>query len=202
MVPTPPAEPLEINTFKEIARITFLQTHNEQINSIHTQPMYSNSTSANHNTNSSPQNNNIHPHNQPTVILQQFSMMTRELRNFMEKVCGDIIEIMQACIVAQENAGKLIENAISHALTKPQDVMPLNLTINPRTFRTNCASNSSYKTNWTSPWQTNNFGIPQQSNMTCIIHRDLMKHLYLPMLMESSIPTAQPHLASSHFHPP
>ena len=62
MVPIPPAEPYEINAFKTIPRLIFLQTHNEQINSTCTQPMYSNSTSANHNTNSSPQNDNVHPH--------------------------------------------------------------------------------------------------------------------------------------------
>ena len=53
MVPIPPAEPLDINAFKIIARPTFFQTQNEQINNTPTQCMYSNSTSANQNTKSS-----------------------------------------------------------------------------------------------------------------------------------------------------
>ena len=61
MVPIPPAEPLEANTFKTIARLTFSQAQNEHINSPNKQPMYSNSTSANQITNHSPQNN-VHPH--------------------------------------------------------------------------------------------------------------------------------------------
>ena len=73
--------------------------------------MYSNITSANQNTNSSPQNQSVHPHNQSTVIVQQFSMTTQELRHFMAKVSGDITKITQACTTAQENTGKVIENA-------------------------------------------------------------------------------------------
>ena len=55
------------------------------------------------------------------------------------KVSGDITKITQACTAAQENTGKLIENAISQTLTKPQDITP-NPTINSRS---NQASNSS-----------------------------------------------------------
>ena len=65
----------------------------------------------------------------------------------MDKVSGDITKITQACSTAQENTGKLIENTILQALTKLQDVTPLNPTIDSRTFGTNCALNSSYKTN-------------------------------------------------------
>ena len=71
---------------------------------------------------------------------------------------------MQACTTAQENTGKLIENAFSQALTKPQDVTSPNPAIDFGTFGTNHASFSSYKTNWTLSWQTNNFGIPQDPN--------------------------------------
>ena len=41
MVPIPPAEPPGINALKTIARLTCLQTQNEQINNFHTQQMYS-----------------------------------------------------------------------------------------------------------------------------------------------------------------
>ena len=62
---------------------------------------------------------------------------------------SDINKIIQVCTAAQENTGKLIESAISQAVTNPQDVMP---SIDSRTLRTNCASNSSYETNWTASW--------------------------------------------------
>ena len=71
-----PAEPTEINAFTTMARLTFLQTKNEQPINIHTQPMYSDSTLAIQNTYNSPQNQNIHANDQSTVILQQFSMIT------------------------------------------------------------------------------------------------------------------------------
>ena len=76
----------------------------------------------------------------------------------MDKVSSDITKITLACTTAQENTGILIENAISQALTNP------NLAINSRPFGTNQASSSPYKSNWTSYWQTNNFGIPQNFN--------------------------------------
>ena len=79
MVPVPPAEPLEINAFTKITRLTFLQTQDEQVSNTHTQPMYSEITLVNQNTNSLLQNQNIFPHDQTTVILQQFSMITQEL---------------------------------------------------------------------------------------------------------------------------
>ena len=91
-------------------------------------------------------------------------MITQELKNFKEKVSGDITKIMQACMGAQETTGQLIENAISQALPKLQDVMSPNPATDSRTFRTNCASNSSNETKWTSSLQTNSFGIPQHPN--------------------------------------
>ena len=57
---------------------------------------------------------------QSTIILQQFSMTTQELKNVTNKVSGDITKITQAYNTAQENTHKLIDNAISWALTKAQ----------------------------------------------------------------------------------
>ena len=82
----------------------------------------------------------------------------------MDKMSGDITKITQACTIAQENTGKLIENVISQVSTKPQHVAPPNPTVHSRTFENNLRSNSSYETNWTSPWPITNFGMPQQSN--------------------------------------
>ena len=53
----------------------------------------------------------------------------------MDKVSGDIDKMMQACIAAQENAGKLIENVISQALTKSTRYYALhNPAMDSRTF--------------------------------------------------------------------
>ena len=75
---------------------------------------------------SSPQNNNIQPHNQSTVQpVTAIYYDKRGIEKFHE-VSGDITKITQACTAAQENAGKLIGNTISQALTKPQDTIPPN----------------------------------------------------------------------------
>ena len=75
--------------------------------------MYSDLTLVNQNTNNSLQNQNVHPHDQSTVILQQFSMITQDLRNFTDKLSSDINKITQAYTTAQENTGRLKENAVS-----------------------------------------------------------------------------------------
>ena len=110
--------------------------------------------------------------------LTAFSMITQGLRNFSYKVSGDITKLTRACTAAQGNTSKLIENAILQALTKPKDVTPPNPTIDSRPFSKTCISNFYNETNCTSSSQTNNFSIPQQSLVRCVIHRDLMKHLH------------------------
>ena len=47
----------------------------------------------NQNTKNSLQSQNVYPHDQSTVILQQFSMITQELQNFTDKLSGDINKI-------------------------------------------------------------------------------------------------------------
>ena len=88
--------PWKLTYFETIARLTFSQMQNENFNNAHTQPLYSNSTLTNRN--SSPQNINVNPHNQSTVILQ-------ELRNFTDKVSGDTTKITQTCSTVQQNTG-------------------------------------------------------------------------------------------------
>ena len=102
MVPLPSAEISKANVVKAIARLTLSQTHEDHPNHTHTQSIYSNSNLANNNINNSPQNNIVHPHNQSNVILQQFNMITQELRNFIDKVSGDISKITKTCISAKE----------------------------------------------------------------------------------------------------
>ena len=159
IIPIPPAEPPETNAFTTITILTFLQTQDEEDSDTNTQPMYR-ITLVNLNTNNSPQNHNVHPHNQSTVIIQQFSMITQVLRNFTDKVSGNINKIIQACPAAQENTGKLKEKV----LTTPQDIPPPNPATGSSTFEAYCASNSSYETNGTTSLQTNNFGITQYPN--------------------------------------
>ena len=43
----------------------------------------------------------------------------------MDKASGDITKITLACTAAQENICKLIENVVSQALPKPQELHPL-----------------------------------------------------------------------------
>ena len=76
----------------------------------------------------------------------------------MDKVSGDITKITQACTTGQENTGKLIENVISQALAKPQDITPPHATVDSRH---NWTSNSFDEMKWTSSWPTTNFGMPQ-----------------------------------------
>ena len=89
LVPVPCELP-ESNAFTTITTLTFLQTQDEHVSNTHTQPMYSDIPLVNLDMNSSLGNQNMYPHNQSTVILQQFSMITQELQNFTDKVPGDI----------------------------------------------------------------------------------------------------------------
>ena len=50
--------------------------------------MYSNIPLVNQNTNRSHESQNVQPHEKSTVILQEFSMITQELKNFSDKVCN------------------------------------------------------------------------------------------------------------------
>ena len=85
LVPLPLAEPSDINAVETIARLTLSQIHKDHANDAYTQSTYSNSALTSSNINNSPQNNTVHPPKLTTVILQQFSMITQELRNFTDK---------------------------------------------------------------------------------------------------------------------
>ena len=77
----------------------------------------------------------------------------------------------QAYNTAQENTGKLMENAISQALTKAQ-----NTTTPSRYFKVNY-TNPSYETNWTSAWLTSNLAMLQQPDIeTHQTHRPYETH--------------------------
>ena len=45
---------------------------------------------------------NVHPHDQSTIIQQQLSIIAQELQNFTNKVSSDLQKITQACTMAQE----------------------------------------------------------------------------------------------------
>ena len=112
------------NAFMTITRKTLLQAQDGQISDNHKQSMYSNIPLVNQNMKSSHQSQDVHPHNQSTVILQQFSIIAQELWNFIDKVSGDLNKITWACTTAWENTGKLMENAISQILTRTQGSTP------------------------------------------------------------------------------
>ena len=90
MVPFPPPEPPEINVFMTVARLTLLQSQDGQISDNCKQPKYSNIQLVKQTTECSHQSQDVHPHDQSTVILQQFSIITQELQNFMDKVSSDL----------------------------------------------------------------------------------------------------------------
>ena len=159
MVPLSSVEPSEVIAVETIARLTYSQPSEDCPNDTNTQSIYSNSTSTNNYTNNSPQNNAVHPHDHSTVILQQFSMITQELKYYTTNMSGNITKSTQACTAAQENTDKLMENVISQDLTKPQDITPPNPTIDSRSSQT---SKSSYEANLTSSQPTTNYGLLQQ----------------------------------------
>ena len=78
VVSLPPAEPPEINAFTTITKLTLLQEQDGQISDNCKQLMYSYIPLANQNTNGSHQSQDVHPHDQSTVNLQQFSIIMQE----------------------------------------------------------------------------------------------------------------------------
>ena len=85
-VPLPLAEPLEVIAVETIQRLTHLHICKTHQNDTHLQSIYSQVSQTNDHTTSSPQNNATFPHDQSTVFLQQFNMITQEVRNLMAKV--------------------------------------------------------------------------------------------------------------------
>ena len=93
MVPLPTAEPAAINAFMKITRLTLLQAQDRQISDNCKQPMHSNIPLLNQTTEYSHQSQDVFPHDQSRVILQQFSIITQALHNFTDKVSGDLNKI-------------------------------------------------------------------------------------------------------------
>ena len=121
-------------------------------------------------------NNILSPDNQSTIILQQFSIMAEELKSFTKQVLSDIMKKTQAHNCVQEHTGKLIENAMSQALTKAQDtVVPSPTTVNTSIQDVNYAS-PSYESNWTSNWPTSHALCHKTHKLTDIKHIDTKRH--------------------------
>ena len=113
MVPLPPAEPPEFNAFETVVRLSHSQNQRDLLNDIQTQTASNAPIITNSNICNTPTANITQPRDQSTIIWKQFSMITEELKDFTNKVSGDITKIIQAYNTAQENTDKLIENAIS-----------------------------------------------------------------------------------------
>ena len=58
------------------------------------------------------------------VSQQQFSIIMQELAIFTHIGSSDLNKITEACTVTQENTSRLVQDAISWALAKPQDSKP------------------------------------------------------------------------------
>ena len=130
MVPLPSAEPLEVNAVETVERLTHSHTSKNHQNENHPQSIYSHASSTNNSTTNSPQNNAIHSHDQSNCYLTTIQCDHAGIKKLCgQSVTSDITKITQACITAQETTGKLIENVISQALTKPQDSTPLVTTL-------------------------------------------------------------------------
>ena len=95
-------------------------------------------------------------------------MIAEELRNFTNKVSSDITKIIQAYNTSQDKTGKLIENAISQALTKAQNITTPANPMDTRNFGTNC-TNPNHETSW----PTYNYNMAQQPEIN-------MHHVYRP----------------------
>ena len=111
MVPLPTTETSESNAFETIMRLALSQNLRDLSNDNRTQAIPNVSILTNNNRSNTPQNNMVQSHDQSTVFLQQFSMITQELENFTNKVSGDITKITQAYKTTQKiqvNSQKMI----------------------------------------------------------------------------------------------
>ena len=157
-----------LTSFETLTRLTLSQNQRDLSNNNLTQPIPRNSILTNNKTCNLSQNSIVHSHNQSTIILQQFSMRTQELKKITNKVSSNITKITQAYTAAQENIGKLIDNAISHTLKKAQDVTKKQIGPHPGQQLTLLCHN-----NW---------------KMTHIRLKDLTKHRHPHMLMQTNSP--------------
>ena len=93
MVPLTPAEPPDFNAFETIARLSYSQHQRDVPNDTHTQSTSNIPSITNNNAGNTSTTYTMQPHNQSTVILQQFSMITKKSTNFTNKVSGNITKI-------------------------------------------------------------------------------------------------------------
>ena len=120
-------------------------------------------------------------------MIHLFSMIAKELKNFTNKVSGDIRKMTQAYNTSQEKMGKLIENAISQAPTKAKGITTLATPIDTRNIRTNFAT-PLHKTSWTSAWPTHNYKCHNSHKSMHIKFIDLTKITYLHQHIKPTIP--------------
>ena len=107
IVPLPPAEPSEFNTFGTITRLLLSQNQAELPNVTHTQTISNNTSTPNNDIDNTSPAKMAQTNDQSTTILQQFSMIAKELENFTNKVSHDITKITQVCNTSQEKTGNI-----------------------------------------------------------------------------------------------
>ena len=136
-------------------RLSLLQNQKDLPDDIQTEAIPNTSVITNSNLGNVPKNNMTQSHDQFTVI----------------KVADYITKITQAYNTAQENTGRLIENAISQALTKAQSTATSFTSVETRNSGPKYA-NPSHEMSWTSAWLTSSHAMPQQPEInTYQIHR-------------------------------
>ena len=86
MVPLPPSEPLAMNTYMTLPRVTLQQNEDSQNNVHSKQPQCTSTPLVNQLTEWSHQSQNVHQHNQSTIMQQQFSIFVKELQKITQ-VC-------------------------------------------------------------------------------------------------------------------
>ena len=116
------------------------------------------------------------------------------MKKFTNKVSSDITKVTQAYNSSQEKTGQLIENTLSQALTKAQNIITAATPIDTRNFGTNC-TNHPHKARWTSTWPSYNYNMSQQPE----INRHQVYRPYKYHIPHQTHTNQQyPHQASRH----
>ena len=151
-------------------------------------------------TNSSSTPDSIPPiDNQSNIILQQFSRLKEELKTFTTLVSSNISEMTLAHKTAQENMGKMIENAISQALSKTHDITVCPPTTSYTNHHNVTYTSFPYNVHSTPNWHSHNYNRQSTSKGNThptYIQEELQTHPYTDS-HEPQTHQTSPHLNQS-----
>ena len=187
MVPLPPTEQPEMNPFETFVRLSHSQNQRDLPDDIQTQTAPRTSIITNNSIGNAPKSNMILSHDQSTIILQQFSMITEKVKNFTK--CLVILQRSHKHNTAQENTGKPIEHAISQALTKAQSTTTPVISIDTRNVGTNYANLIRNKLDISfaniQPYHVTTTGNQHTSNSQTLWRTYIPTNLYKPTTPQS-----------------